>query len=161
MRSAKVALDSRFAMNLNVARIHMRLLSPRHVLNRKQKGQNQEGHLDTYVHSHFCVYSCWMRDESGREGRKMKCPWSLHRLLLRCRAKSRLLIIKVDNSARSFLVYYNCGGDCFFARVARLVEIPLRRANTLFIFMGLPFPFPSPRLCDLLSSFLFVDSRAP
>jgi len=58
-------------------------------------------------------------------------------LLLRC-GKSRLLIIKVDNFARSFSVDYNCGGDRFFARVVQFGVLS-RKANTLFIFTSLSF----------------------
>lgn len=100
--------------------------------------------LDVWYYFRFCVYALFLPEAKvkTRKEREIKYLRSLLCLLLRCCGKSRLLIIKVDNFARSFSVDYNCGGDCFFARVPQFRALS-RKANTLFIFTSLSFPLSS------------------
>lgn len=92
------------------------------------------------------------RGKSGRKGREIKYLRSLICLLLHCRRKSRLLIIKVDNFARSFSVDYNCGwrlslrGSC---------SSLLQSKYIIHIYES----FVSLLLRGLRSNFLFLDPR--
>lgn len=74
-------------------------------------------YIRIYFYYHFGEYILLWKQ-------KKRIRVTLLRLLLCSRKKSWFLIIKVDNPAKSFLVYYNCGGDCFFARVAQFGDLP-------------------------------------